>query len=97
MIHRDIKPENILLADGHAVVADFGVARALAVSGATSTRIPDSDPGAVVGSRSYMSPEKAAADAEVGPRTDLYALGCVLFEMLTGEKTRRAASDSAPC
>ena len=87
IIHRDVKPENILLADGHAVLADFGVARALSVSGG-ATPIPDSDPEAVVGSRAYMSPEQASAGADVSTRTDLYSLGGVMFEMLTGDLAR---------
>ncbi len=85
IIHRDIKPENILLADGHAIVADFGVARAV-------IEMQDSDttePGTIVGSPAYMSPE-AAAGAEGNVRTDVYSLGCVLFEMLTGELPKSA-------
>ena len=84
VLHRDVKPENILLADGHAVVADFGIARALVASGATPTPRSVED-GAIVGSLRYMSPEQAAGDANVDARTDLYSLGCVLFEMLAGE------------
>lgn len=83
IVHRDIKPENILLADGHAVVADFGIARALVASGASP--IPTGEDGAIVGSRRYMSPEQAAGDANVDARADVYSLGCVLFEMLSGE------------
>ena len=82
VVHRDIKPENILLHEGHAIVADFGVGKALAAAAndsATFTQI-----GVVVGTPAYMSPEQAAGDAIDG-RSDLFALGCVCYEMLTGE------------
>ncbi|HEV8178291.1 MAG TPA: serine/threonine-protein kinase, partial [Gemmatimonadales bacterium] len=80
VIHRDIKPENILLADGHARVADFGVARALEVAGGEQL----TGTGLAVGTPTYMSPEQAGAGL-VDARTDIYALGCVLHEMLAGE------------
>jgi serine/threonine-protein kinase len=83
VVHRDIKPENILLHEGHALVADFGIGKAIiaaAVSGVTTlTQV-----GVTVGTPAYMSPEQAAGDA-IDDRTDLFALGCVLYEMLTGE------------
>ena len=81
IIHRDIKPENILLADGHAIVADFGIARALLASG---SRHDDGDEALLVGSPPYMSPE-AVSHGAVDARTDVYSLGCVLGEMLTGQ------------
>jgi len=81
VIHRDIKPENILLQDGHAVVTDFGIA--LAVSAAGGDRITET--GFSIGTPQYMSPEQAAGERVVDARTDVYALGCVLYEMLTGE------------
>ena len=81
VIHRDIKPENILLQDGHAVVADFGIA--IAVSHAAGTRITQT--GFRVGTPQYMSPEQAAAEPEIDGRSDQYALASVLYEMLTGE------------
>ena len=81
VIHRDIKPENILLESGHALVADFGIARA--VSGAGTDRLTDA--GLALGTPTYMSPEQAAGDLEVDGRSDLYALGCVLYEMLAGQ------------
>ena len=81
VIHRDIKPGNILLYDGTAVVADFGIS--LAISEAGGTRITQS--GIAVGTPAYMSPEQAAADRTVSARTDIYALGAVTYEMLSGE------------
>ena len=79
IVHRDIKPENILLAGGHALVADFGVARAASEAGEKLTQT-----GMAVGTPTYMSPEQAMGDV-VGPTSDLYALGCVAYEMLTGQ------------
>jgi eukaryotic-like serine/threonine-protein kinase len=80
VVHRDIKPENILLEGGHAVVADFGIARA--VSGAAG-RLTQT--GMSVGTPLYMSPEQAAGDPDLDGRSDLYSLGCVLYEMLGGQ------------
>jgi TolB-like protein/tetratricopeptide (TPR) repeat protein len=79
IVHRDIKPENILLQNGHAIVADFGIARIIAEQGATLTQT-----GLSLGTAQYMSPEQASAE-KVDGRTDVYALGCVLYEMLVGE------------
>ncbi len=81
VIHRDIKPENILLASGAAVVADFGIARAVTAAG--GGRLTET--GLSLGTPQYMSPEQATADRELDGRSDVYALGCVLYEMLTGE------------
>ena len=81
VVHRDIKPENILLSGGHAVVADFGLARAL--SGTGAERLTET--GLALGTPHYMSPEQASADPRVDGRADVYALGCVLYEMLAGE------------
>jgi len=81
IFHRDIKPANILLADGHAVVADFGIARAVANA---STQAFTSA-GLVVGTPQYMSPEQASGERDVDGRSDIYSLGCVLYEMLAGE------------
>jgi TolB-like protein/Flp pilus assembly protein TadD len=81
VIHRDIKPENILLSEQHAVVADFGIARALDEAGAGNiTR-----PGQSLGTPTYMSPEQVTGEHVIDGRTDLYALGCTLFEMLSGQ------------
>ena len=81
VIHRDIKPENILLHDGQALVADFGIA--LAVSQAGGARITET--GMSLGTPYYMSPEQAMGEREITARSDVYALGCVLYEMLTGD------------
>lgn len=81
VVHRDIKPENILLEGGHAVVADFGIARALRAAG--GVRITQT--GMSVGTPSYMSPEQAAGDSDIDGRSDLYSLACVLYEMLGGQ------------
>ena len=81
VVHRDIKPENILLESGHAVVADFGIARA--VSAAGGDRLTET--GLSLGTPTYMSPEQAAGSDDLDGRSDLYSLGCVLYEMLAGE------------
>lgn len=83
IVHRDIKPGNILLHENHAVVADFGVAKALTAAVADSSGLTTS--GLAVGTPAYMSPEQAAGDATVDARADIYALGCVAYEMLTGK------------
>ena len=79
IIHRDIKPANILLADGHALVADFGIARAVRTEGEAITRT-----GFAVGTAQYMSPEQATGSGDVDGRTDIFALAVVLHEMLAG-------------
>jgi Tol biopolymer transport system component len=81
VIHRDIKPENILLHDGRAVVADFGIA--LAVSAASGSRMTQT--GLSLGTPQYMSPEQAMGEKVIDARSDVYAIGAVLYEMLTGE------------
>ena len=80
VVHRDIKPENILLIDGQAMVADFGIARATESGGESLTQT-----GMSIGTPAYMSPEQASGDKNVDARTDVYSLGCVLYEMLAGE------------
>ncbi len=80
VLHRDIKPENILLEGDRALVCDFGLARAIDQSTTDS-----SSSGLVVGTPSYMSPEQAMARKDIGPASDVYALGCVVYEMLTGD------------
>jgi hypothetical protein len=92
VVHRDIKPENILLMDGHAVVADFGIARAIkeAVDPEAVTSA-----GIVIGTPAYMSPEQAAGKADLDGRSDIYSLGCVVYEMLGGEPPFTGASPQA--
>ena len=81
VVHRDIKPENILLQSGQALVADFGIA--LAVSAAGGTRLTET--GLSLGTPHYMSPEQATGDRELDTRSDVYSLGAVVYEMLTGD------------
>lgn len=91
-VHRDVKPENILFADGHALLSDFGIARA--ACGDVKVE-PVTTPGVVVGTPEYMSPEQASGEQELDVRSDVYSLGCVLFEMLTGEPPHRGTSARA--
>jgi eukaryotic-like serine/threonine-protein kinase len=81
IIHRDIKPENILLEDGHAIVADFGIARAASALGERQL----TQTGVTLGTPAYMSPEQGTADKSIDGRADIYSLGCVLYELLAGE------------
>ncbi len=88
VIHRDIKPENILLHDGRPMVADFGIA--LALSAAAGGRMTET--GMSLGTPHYMSPEQATADKDISNRSDIYSLGSVLYEMLTGEPPHMGTS-----
>ena len=81
VIHRDIKPGNVLIHDGQPVISDFGIALAVGVAG--GGRLTET--GLSLGTPQYMSPEQATGDQQIGPATDIYALGCVLYEMLVGE------------
>src|SRR5262249_29379386 len=81
IVHRDVKPENVHLADGHALVADFGVAKAVSDAGSRGNLTSS---GMAVGTPAYMSPEQAAGDPNVDSPADLYALGVAAYEMLTG-------------
>jgi serine/threonine-protein kinase len=81
VVHRDIKPENVLLAGDHARVADFGIARAISVAGSDQL----TGTGMSVGTPAYMSPEQASGAERLDGRSDIYSLGCVLYEMLAGD------------
>lgn len=90
VVHRDVKPENIMMHDGHSMVADFGIGKALsAVDDAVFTQT-----GMTIGTPAYMSPEQAAGDVIDG-RSDIYSLGCVLYELLTGEQPFTGATAQA--
>jgi pimeloyl-ACP methyl ester carboxylesterase len=93
VVHRDIKPENILLADGQPIVMDFGIARALHTAAnelAASSRMTAT--GSVIGTPAYMSPEQLIGEGPIDARSDLYSLGCVLYEMLAGAAPFSGAS-----
>ncbi len=90
VVHRDIKPENILLTGGHAIIADFGVARAVSV--ADDDQLTQT--GVAIGTPAYMSPEQASGKTEIDGRSDQYALGCLLFEMLAGQPPFSARTTS---
>jgi eukaryotic-like serine/threonine-protein kinase len=90
VVHRDIKPENILFQGGHAVVADFGIARAITAAGAGTL----TGTGMALGTPAYMSPEQAAGSGDVDGRSDTYSLSCVLYEMLAGQPPFSGPSES---
>jgi serine/threonine-protein kinase len=81
VVHRDLKPENILMSRGHALLADFGIARA----SKARDDVALTQAGVSLGTPAYMSPELASGESDVGPASDVYALGCILFELLTGQ------------
>jgi len=91
VVHRDLKPENILLHDGHPLVADFGIA--LAVSKAGGSRLTQT--GVRIGTPQYMSPEQIAGEGVIDGRSDIFALACVLYEMLTGDPPHMGSSVQA--
>jgi len=81
VVHRDIKPENIMLSGGHAIVTDFGIARAVSAAGGDKL----TETGLAIGTPAYMSPEQASGTGQVDRRSDIYSLGCVLYETLAGQ------------
>jgi eukaryotic-like serine/threonine-protein kinase len=81
VVHRDIKPENIMLSGGHAIVADFGIARAVSAAGGDKL----TQTGLAIGTPAYMPPEQASGSGQVDRRSDIYSLACVLYEMLAGQ------------
>jgi serine/threonine protein kinase/tetratricopeptide (TPR) repeat protein len=91
VVHRDIKPENILLAGDQAIVADFGIARAVEVAGGGKL----TGTGIAVGTPAYMSPEQAVGETEVDGRSDVYALGCAVYEMVSGRTPFEGATPQA--
>ena len=93
VIHRDLKPENVLMQSGQPMIADFGIA--LAVSNAGGQRVTQT--GLSLGTPQYMSPEQAAGDRQIDGRSDIYALGCILYEMLVGTSAPRCKRRSRKC
>jgi eukaryotic-like serine/threonine-protein kinase len=89
-VHRDVKPENILFADGYCMLADFGIARVLSTPAEDATHA-----GIALGTPDYMSPEQAAGERDLSNRSDIYSLGCVLYEMLAGAPPFRSESPRA--
>ena len=92
VVHRDVKPGNILIQAGHAVVADFGIARAIDAAGRAGAALTTES---VVGTPIYMSPEQCRGDEQIDGRSDIYSLGCVLYEMLTGSPPFEAHTPQA--
>jgi eukaryotic-like serine/threonine-protein kinase len=95
VVHRDIKPDNILLSNRHAVVTDFGVAKALAASADDPQHTTLTSSGLALGTPAYMAPEQAAADPHLDHRADIYALGAVAYEMLSGRPPFTASTAQA--
>jgi serine/threonine protein kinase/lipoprotein NlpI len=91
IVHRDIKPENVLFQAEHALVADFGIARAVSAVGADRL----TETGMAIGTPAYMSPEQALGDRDLDMRSDLYSLGCLLYEMLAGDPPFTASTAQA--
>ncbi len=94
IVHRDIKPENILLSRGYATVADFGIARAVRAAGGGGGQLTQT--GIPIGTPAYMSPEQLEGAQDLDGRSDLYSLGCVLYEMLTGHRPTPMTDSGTP-
>ncbi|HZI99414.1 MAG TPA: serine/threonine-protein kinase, partial [Gemmatimonadaceae bacterium] len=90
VVHRDIKPDNVMLDGHHAAITDFGIARALTESGGSLTHT-----GITIGTPAYMSPEQVTGESQVDGRSDIYSLGCVMFEMLSGKPAFSGPSPQA--
>src|SRR6188472_1848349 len=95
VVHRDIKPDNILLSGRHALVTDFGVAKAVKAASEESGGTTLTSTGMALGTPAYMAPEQAAADPRVDQRADLYAVGVVAYEMLSGRPPFTAPTAAA--
>ena len=89
VVHRDIKPDNVLLSHGTAVVTDFGIVKALSASRTQGGSSTPTQAGVAIGTPTYMAPEQIAGDAGVDARADLYAWGCMAYELLTGAQRTR--------
>jgi len=94
VVHRDIKPENVMLYEGESMVMDFGIAKAVSAAAGTQT-VTLTQTGMMVGTPAYVSPEQAAGETQLDGRSDQYSLGCVLYEMLSGERPFNGATAQA--
>jgi serine/threonine protein kinase/Flp pilus assembly protein TadD len=93
VVHRDIKPENVMLYEGESMVMDFGIAKAVSAAGTQTVTLTQT--GMMVGTPAYVSPEQAAGETQLDGRSDQYSLGCVLYEMLSGERPFNGATAQA--
>jgi serine/threonine-protein kinase len=93
VVHRDVKPENILMSRGHALLADFGIARVASTEDQVTLAVTGA--GTILGTPSYMSPEAASGEADAGAASDVYSLGCLLFELLAGQPPFTGATSQA--
>jgi serine/threonine protein kinase/Tfp pilus assembly protein PilF len=95
VVHRDIKPENVMLYEGESMVMDFGIAKAVSAAGGGTQTVTLTQTGMMVGTPAYVSPEQAAGETQLDGRSDQYSLGCVLYEMLSGERPFTGATAQA--